>query len=148
MDERILEQLKLLNRYVQYLEHIAKADQEKLTTDFVLRGGAERYLQLAIESCINIGNRILSLLQDNAPVKSPETYSDIFHEMARHGVIPMHFLDTVLNMVRFRNRIVHMYWDIDPAQLHDILRQHLGDFVAYRDHVMAFINAGRLMKKT
>jgi len=148
MDERILEQLKLLNRYVQYLEHIAKADQEKLTSDFVLRGGAERYLQLAIESCINIGNRILSLLQDKSPVRSPETYSDIFHEMARLGVIPGDFLDTVLNMVRFRNRIVHMYWDIDPAQLHEILRFHLGDFTSFRDYVIAFVNAGKLPERS
>jgi len=148
MDERILDHLKLLDRYIQYLDHIAKADKEKLASDFVLRGSAERYLQLAIESCINIGNRMLSLLQDNAPVKSPETYSDIFHELARHAVIPMDFLDTILNMVRFRNRIVHMYWDIDPAQLHDILRQHLGDFNTYREHVMAFINTGALTRRS
>ena len=94
---------------VKYLEEISKADHDKFINDFLLKGSAERYLQLAIESCINIGNRILSIIQMDKPVKTPETYADIFYEIGALGILPQDFIDTMIIMVRFRNRIVHMY---------------------------------------
>jgi uncharacterized protein YutE (UPF0331/DUF86 family) len=144
MDEKILECLKLLNRYIQYLQKISKAEKDKFVDDFLLKGGAERYLQLAIECCINIGNRILSILQMKTPVKTPETYGDIFREMAHLEIIPNDFLETIVNMVGFRNRIVHMYWDVDPAQLYDILQQHLVDFDTFRKHVIDYLNKEKI----
>jgi uncharacterized protein YutE (UPF0331/DUF86 family) len=144
MDEKILEQLRLLKLYIRYLKEISKLEKDKFVDDFLLKGGAERYLQLAIECCINIGNRLLSVIQITTPVKVPETYADIFREMALLGIIPKDFLDTILNMVRFRNRIVHMYWDIDPAQLYDILQQHLIDFEVFMKHVIDYLNKEKL----
>jgi len=140
MDEKILQQCQLLNRYVKYLEEISKADHDKFINDFLLKGSAERYLQLAIESCINIGNRILSIIQMDKPVKTPETYADIFYEIGVLGILPKDFIDTMINMVRFRNRIVHMYWDIDPEQLYTILQDKLGDFGKFRQYVIDFLN--------
>ena len=30
-------------------------------------------------------------------------------------------------MARFRNLLVHKYWDVDYARVYDVLREHLGD---------------------
>lgn len=108
MDERILEHLKLLNQYIPYLRELAGVDEKEVLRDFRVRGSAERYLQLAIESCINIGNRMLSLLQFQKPVRTPETYADIFVELGKLEVIPAAFVDSMVQMVRFRNRLVHI----------------------------------------
>ncbi|MBM4330467.1 MAG: DUF86 domain-containing protein [Deltaproteobacteria bacterium] len=62
MDERIGEHLKILNQYLLYLRTLTEADQNTFCNDFRIRGSAERYLQLAIESCINVSNRILSII--------------------------------------------------------------------------------------
>ena len=140
MDEKILEQCKLLNRYVKYLEEISTSDHDQFISDFILKGSAERYFQLAIESCINIGNRILSIIQMVKPVKTPETYADIFNEIGVLGILPQDFINTMINMVRFRNRKVHMYWDIDPEQLYTILQDKLGDFDKFRQYVIDFLN--------
>ena len=144
MDEKILECLKLLNRYVHYLQEISKTEKDRFIDDYLLRGSAERYLQLAIECCINIGNRLLSILQMKTPVKTPETYGDIFREMAHLNIIPMDFLDIIINMVKFRNRIVHMYWDLDPAQLYDILQEHLVHFDRFSEHVIDYLNTAKI----
>ncbi len=81
MDEKIIEQLELLNRYVLYLKEISNYPKERFLKDFLLIGSTERYLQSAIEACINIGNRLLSLIQFKKPVSSPNTYKDIFLDL-------------------------------------------------------------------
>jgi len=140
MDEKILEQLKLLNRYVQYLTEIAQSNRSAFIDDFIVRAAAERYLQLAIECCINTGNRILSVIQMKEPVSTPETYADIVYQLGKLGILPEDFVETMIRMVRFRNRIVHMYWDIDPEQLYDILQNHMTDFTRFREYVVDYLN--------
>jgi hypothetical protein len=55
------------------------------------------------------------------------------------NAIPKEFLAVILDMVRFRNRIVHIYWDIDPSQVYHLLREHLDDFDRFREYIVRFI---------
>jgi uncharacterized protein YutE (UPF0331/DUF86 family) len=139
VDERILEHLKLLNQYILYLRTLAETEEKTFAEDFKTRGSAERFLQLAIESCINVGNRILSIVQFQKPVSTPETYGDIFVELGKLGVIPHEFVPTMLQMVKFRNRLVHIYWDIGPQQLYKILNERLGDMEKFRDYIVDYL---------
>lgn len=63
MDERIRDHLEHLNRYYLLLLDARKVSLADFVGDIVRRGSTERFLQLAIESCLNIGNRLLSLYQ-------------------------------------------------------------------------------------
>jgi len=139
MDERILEHLKLLNQYLLYLRTLAENDENAFRNDFRIWGSAERFLQLAIESCINIGNRILSLIQFKKPVRTPESYGDIFEELGKVGAIPQEFVKTMLQIVKFRNRLVHIYWDISIEQLHEILKERLGDLEKFNDQIVNYL---------
>ncbi len=56
MDERIKEHLQRLNRYYLMLKEAQKVSLEEFIKDEVVRASSERFLQLAIESCLNIGN--------------------------------------------------------------------------------------------
>ncbi len=138
MDEKIIEQLKLLNRYVLYLKEISTYPKERFLKDFLLIGSTERYLQLAIETCINIGNRLLSIVQFKKPVSSPNTYKDIFLELEKVGIIPQTFTNTMIKMVKFRNRIVHMYWEIEPEYLYEIISKNLKDFEKFKEYIIDY----------
>ena len=48
--------------------------------------------------------------------------------LASRGVLEGEFAERLKKMVRFRNRIVHVYWDVDLAEVHGILQRDLGDF--------------------
>jgi uncharacterized protein YutE (UPF0331/DUF86 family) len=37
-----------------------------------------------------------------------------------------------------------MYWDVDPAQLYDILREHLVDFDRFSEHVIDYLNKAKI----
>lgn len=45
MDERILEQLKLLRRYLRILEELSHEPEDKFLKDPIILGACERYLQ-------------------------------------------------------------------------------------------------------
>ena len=139
MDEKILEKLRRLQQYVLFLKEIGKTDRDSFTKDFKLLGSAERYLQLSIESCINIGNRILSLTQFKKPVAMPETYGDIFQELYKLGVFSKDFLESMIQMVKFRNRLVHIYWDVDPEMIYDLLKENLTDLEEFKEKIVIYL---------
>lgn len=50
----------------------------------------------------------------------------------------MWFLPKLKQMVRFRNRLVHMYWEIDAEIIYDeILQDDLGDFDTFVKHILS-----------
>jgi len=87
MDERIKEHLKHLNKYYLLLLEAQKIPHDVFVNDPIYQGSSERFLQLAIESCLNIGNRLISLYQFQRPISVPETYADIFREIQKLGVV-------------------------------------------------------------
>ncbi len=144
MDERIKEHLKHLNKYYLLLLDAKKISYEELARDPIRQGSVERFLQLAIESCLNIGNRLISLYQFQKPVSTPETYADIFKEMQRLGVIEDEFSKRLVNMAKFRNRLVHLYWELDLEAMYQFLQSNLNDFNRFQKCVVDFMNVNKL----
>ena len=141
MDERIKEHLKHLNKYYLLLADIREKKYADFKKDAILRGGSERFLQLAIESCLNIGNRLISLEQFNKPTETPETYADIFLQLKNIGVIDDSFCDRLVKMAKFRNRLVHLYWEVDNKVVYEIIRDNLEDFKLFEQGVVKFLKA-------
>jgi len=112
---------------------------EAYLQDKILIGSAERYLQLAIETCLNIGNRIASLEQINTNIKPPETYSDIFENLYLLKLIDKDFSADLKNMAGFRNRLVHMYWDLDNSLVYDIIQNRLGSFEKFIKIISSYL---------
>ena len=139
MDERIKEHLKQLNKYYLLLSDMRKTDFEKFENDPILQGSSERFLQLAIESCLNIGNRLISLHQFEKPTETPETYADIFVQMKKLGVIDGTFCERLIKMAKFRNRLVHLYWEIERQMIYRIIQDNLDDFKLFQEKVVVFL---------
>ena len=141
MDERIKEHLKHLNKYYLLLVDIRQRNYTDFEKDAILRGGSERFLQLAIESCLNIGNRLISLEQFNKPTDTPETYADIFLQLKSFGVIDGSFCNRLVKMAKFRNRLVHLYWEVDKKMVYEIIRNNLDDFKLFEQRVVKYLKA-------
>ena len=140
MDERVKEHLKYLNRYYLLLVKVKSTSREEFLKDPVLQGGTERFLQLAIESCLNVGNRLLSLSQFEKPIRTPETYADIFTEMKSLGVIDGNLTDRFVKMARFRNRLVHLYWELDKEMIYEFIQENLEDFKMFEKKVVDYLS--------
>ena len=38
-----------------------------------------------------------------------------------------------------RNRLVHLYWDVDDEQIYTYLRENLDDFVTFSQYILEFL---------
>ena len=91
-------------------------------------------LQLAIETTLNVGNHIISTYNFEAP----QDYSDIIVILGKHSGLPKDFASELTNTTRFRNRLVHLYWEVDTSRDYNIIQTKLCDFEDFKRHVLPF----------
>ena len=85
------DRLRRLDEYLVTLRHLARLSREELTQDPVPLGSTERYLQVAIEACLDIANHIIAAER----LRAPRDYADAFSVLAEADVIPVEFLPVV-----------------------------------------------------
>ncbi len=133
--QKIEKQLQMLNKYLEILKQLSNMNLSQFAQDPRNYGSAERFLQLAIETTLNIGNHIIA----THDFEAPQDYLDIFIILSNHNILPRHFAEELTHMARFRNRLVHIYWDIDPDRVYKIIQTKLGNFEAFKRYILAFI---------
>lgn len=143
MDEKLAFQMRQITKYLGRLKQVAKTPKEEFLADSLLHSATERYLQLCIESCINVGNRLISMLQVDLQLDAPRTYADVFRELEKHSII-QGLEPAMLEMTKFRNRLVHVYWDISPDFIYDILQINLKDIDRFLEQVARYITENNL----
>ncbi|MBS3749552.1 MAG: DUF86 domain-containing protein [Candidatus Thermoplasmatota archaeon] len=85
---------------------------------------AKYFLIVGIESAIDLCNHVISKNR----LRPPEDYADTFLVMMEEDFFPEKFTEKLMQMARFRNRLVHIYWKIDVDLLYTILQEDLSDF--------------------
>lgn len=73
-----------LREYVKILEGLTKYSLAYFKEDPLIHGSAERYLQLAIEALLDIGNHIIA----DRGLRKPDTYQEIFLILGEAKILP------------------------------------------------------------
>ncbi len=81
--ELVQKQLQRMREAVVILKDLAKTQREEFIEDFHLHGLAERYLQQAIEACL----QICTMLVSSFGLGRPESYHDLLSTLASHQII-------------------------------------------------------------
>ncbi|EEG77884.1 type VII toxin-antitoxin system HepT family RNase toxin [Dethiobacter alkaliphilus] len=58
---------------------------------------------------------------------TPKTYRETLELLEQNGIIDKEHLPTFINMVKFRNRAVHLYDEIAEEEIYKIIQNHLTD---------------------
>lgn len=116
--DTIINLFRNLDDYLEQLRHLSAYGREDLARAPVLLGAAKYYLQVAIACCIDVANHLIA----SHNWRPPESYADSFTVLAEKGVLPAEFLPAAHRMARLRNRLVDLYWEVDPAQICEILQ--------------------------
>lgn len=98
--------------------------------------GAKYYFIVAIEASIDLSNHLIS--QNNFPI--PESYADSFRILKDEGVLSPELTSKLMDMARFRNRLVHIYWDVDDEMIYEILNQDINDIRTFLKAYLEFLN--------
>jgi len=118
-----INRINKLEEYLSRLEEIRKVSKEKFLSDWKSQDLALRNLQVAIEACIDIGEYLITINNWNVP----ETYVETIKVLQKNGVIKKEFAEKMVDLVKFRNIIVHDYLYIDYKKVYKNL-QRLDEF--------------------
>jgi uncharacterized protein YutE (UPF0331/DUF86 family) len=134
--EKVKNLLGRLSAYVTKLEIIARFSPQEFQANFMHVESAKHLLQVSIECCLDISHHIIA----SERFRTPGTYVESLEILVEENIIPRENLNTLRQMVRFRNRLVHLYWDIEEAELYEILQNHLGDFDVFARAIIDFMH--------
>jgi uncharacterized protein YutE (UPF0331/DUF86 family) len=81
----------------------------------------------AIQSCIDMGSHIIS----DSEWETPSTQAEIFEILASRKVITKAIAKKMIQMVGFRNRIVHEYEKTDMKIVHTVWKKHIADIESF-----------------
>jgi uncharacterized protein YutE (UPF0331/DUF86 family) len=122
--EIIRKRLNKLDEYVAILRRVQRYSFEDFMEDPERYGSAERFLHLAIEAILDMGNHIIADLE----LGVVNSYSDIPAIIAKKGYLSPPLEEKWIRMIGFRNTLVHEYIDIDRKIVYDVLQNNLDDF--------------------
>ena len=135
MNNEIASKLEHLREYVTILKGYQYHKIEELQTDHTLKGAIERYLEVALECTIDIGEMIIS----REKLKRPESYQGVFLILGEQGILPKNFAIKFAPSAGFRNRLVHMYAKIDIVKLHYYLQNNVGDIEQFGKYIAQYL---------
>lgn len=133
--EKMIQLVSELRKAFGRLQVLAEFPEKKFLQDADKIGNAKYQFIVAIESCIDMCNHVIS----RNGYRVPEDYVDTFRVMAEAGALEKKFSEDLGNMARFRNRLVHLYWEVDDVKVYEILQSCLGDFKRFLDAMASFL---------
>lgn len=138
--DKIVKLISEMRKAVDRLRSLKTLDRELFLNDYDKIGSAKYNFIVAIESAIDICNHIIS----QNGYKAPEDYADTFHVLGEQGAFDKDFVKVLKDMARFRNRLIHLYWEVEDEQAYEILQSRLNDFKTFLDHIAVFLRLEKL----
>lgn len=120
------------------LEPLRDRSLDEFLQDAYLRDIVERNLEIAVQCCLDIANRIISLAGTSKP---RDSYESILR-LGELGVLPMAFARQLAPMAGFRNILAHEYLAIDWDLVYKHL-QRLDEFYQFARCIREWLGASR-----
>ncbi len=129
--ELVQRHLKQLREAVYILKDLGKTKQEEFTTDYRVYGLAERYLQIAIESCL----QVCGILVASLGLRRPEGYHELLSVVATQQIIPNSLAYRLEILTNLRDTLVHDSSTLNHDLLYDYIQQRVDDFEVFANAV-------------
>jgi len=129
-----------IRKAVARLNALKQLDKELFLNDPDRVGSAKYHFVIAIEAAITICNHIIS----QNGFRAPENYADTFQVLAENGAFDKAFSQELGEMAKFRNRLVHLYWEVDDNLVHEILQNRLEDFGKFLTSIAGYLKLNTL----
>jgi len=105
------------------------------SSDLRMVAAGESFLRRALEGLLDLGRHVLA----KGFGKVVPEYAAIADELAAQGILTVDDARKLRVMARYRNRMVHFYDDITPAELYEILTKERGDVDAVLGAILAWL---------
>lgn len=123
--DRVRRVLGTLAGYRQRLDRLRRMPLEAYVEEQAFAG---RYLVLAsAQACIDLANHVVA----SERWRVPEDFEDAFTVLEERQVLEAGLAERLRRLAGQRNRLVHLYGDIDDALIHRNLQTGLEDLDAF-----------------
>ncbi len=130
---RVRRLLQLLDRFTAELEGLARTDPENYLRDHAYEG---RYLvQASAQVCIDVANHLIA----SEGWRTPTDLRDAFTVREEHAVVGADLADRLRALAGLRNRLVHLYDEVDDRLVHEAIQDGLGDLRAFARAIAALV---------
>ena len=110
---------------------------ERIPVDIREERFAAHTLQIAIQAAQDIASHIVS----EGRLGEPESNRDLFALLCADGWIEPELSVVIQRMIGFRNVVVHGYQHLDQTIVVDVVRNRLGDLLAFCGAIRARLHA-------
>jgi len=118
------------------LNELSELNKKEFISDPHKIASAKYFLIVAIEGAIDICNHLISFNK----LRAPEDYADTFRIIGDSGVFPSKFVKKLEEMARFRNRLVHIYWEVDDELIYNIICEDIDDIEEFIEKLTEYLN--------
>lgn len=133
--EDIQTKIDVIFNNLDKLKFFKAKSYEEFISDFRNIDASLHIFQTSIQALLDIGSYIIASLG----LKTPNTNAEIIEILSEAGHISKDKKDTYIKMSQFRNRIVHLYNQIDTKALYNIVVNELGDIKEFYANLLEVI---------
>jgi len=124
LDKRQIEdKINIIENNLNDLKKFLDYSSDEFLSDYRNPASAKYLLQTSIKAMMDISNHIIA----SKRLKKPETRVQSLKILNKNDFISDEKLSNYIKMIKFRNRLVHLYNEIDNKQLYQILKNNLSD---------------------
>lgn len=120
--DRVEARVQRLEELIERLDEVRQAGEDAYLANEEQRAATERWLQVAVQICIDLGTQLVS----ERSARPPSDYADVFTILGQKGVIPSELAQRLADAAKQRNLIMHLYLEIDDRSVFASLA-HLDD---------------------
>lgn len=135
--------LKLINQltdYLKKLEEFKAVTPEMFDKDWKIYWAIDHGLHLSIQSCIDIGKEIISVLK----LPKPRKYKETFLILSRNEIISHSLSKKMAELAEFRNRLIHEYLFTDPMEIYQMYKTKRYYFYNFIHEVSKVVKRGKI----
>jgi len=138
---RVESYLAAIQGFLAELREFSAMSREEFLADKRNPAATESYLRRCLEAVFDLSRHILA---KSYGFKELE-YKKIASSLGENGIVDSDFSETLVKMAGYRNRMVHLYNEISPAELHEIIQTHLSDIDQFMREIIGFLKkAGKI----
>ena len=115
-----------MREMLRLLREIREQGREAFLESSTAEAATTRYLQIAIESMIDVAHHVIA----RKAWGLPKTYHEAIDLAIREGFLPADRAEEFERLVTFRNRAVHLYDMPEAEEVWDVAENHLEDLEA------------------
>jgi uncharacterized protein YutE (UPF0331/DUF86 family) len=128
--DRVEARVQRLEELIERLDEVRQAGEDAYLANEEQRAATERWLQVAVQICIDLGTQLVS----EQSARPPSDYADVFTILGQKSVISSELAERLSDAAKQRNLIVHLYLEIDDRTVFASLA-HLDDLREFASSV-------------